>query len=188
VALSDGRTMSWDRADVITSVFVNIAVLLGAVGAAIKFRLFNVLSHKWQSELTCRHHVLKTGQIIFEADYTVRNFGQRPLRLDSVRIRLLAAKNADGLMQPDDSRCFATRDIPGPDRQLAGNLDVQPGERTIFTLRCLLEKLDEVVFVVGTLSLPHRRIPAVFRALYIRDAAPPQKKADDESKPPRSAA
>jgi hypothetical protein len=163
--------MSWQQADVITSVLVNMTVLLGAAFAAVKFRLFNVLAHKWQSELTCRHHVLSTGQVAFEANYTVRNFGQRPLQLNSVRIQLFGAKEQDGLLWPDDSRCLAERNVPGPETGLAGNLDVQPGERTIFTLRCLLGSLDEVAFVVGTLDLPHRRLPAIFRHLYLRGAS-----------------
>jgi hypothetical protein len=163
--------MNWELTERITSILVNVTVLFGAAAAVIKFRLFNVLAHKWQSELTCRHHQLSAGNVVFEANYTVRNFGQRPLEVNSVHIRLLAARIEGGLLWPDDSRCLAERMIPGLEADLAGNLDVQPGERTIFTLRCLLDSLDEVVFVVGTLELPQRRVPAVFRTLYLRDAA-----------------
>lgn len=163
--------MMWEHLGNISSVLVDLVVLLGALAAALKFRLFNVLAHRWQSELECTHHLLPGGKVVFEADYTVRNFGQRPLAIRSVRIRLVAAKQVDGLLYPDDSVCYAERHIPGTEHDLAGNLDVQPGERSIFTLRCLLSDLEEIAFVVGTLDLPHRRTPAVFRSLYVRSAS-----------------
>ena len=92
-----------------TGLLVDIVLLIGAIGAAIKFRLFNVLGFRWRSELTCTHYELPDSSIIFTADYVINNTGQRPLKLKNVTLRLTGARKDGALLMPDEDRTYATR-------------------------------------------------------------------------------
>ncbi len=151
-----------------TGILVDIALLIGALAAAIRFRLFNVLGHRWRSELTCSHHELPDSSVIFTADYTIHNTGQRPLRLKEVRIRMTGVRQDGALLVPDESRVHAVRIMKSGDPALKGLFQLEPGERTIFTLLTKLPDIDEAVFVLCDFSLSHKRVPSAFRGFYVK--------------------
>lgn len=162
---------AWGQLDTATSALVNVSVLIAAAVAVVKWRLYNLFAHRWRSELECRHVVLPDRRVVFTADYTVHNTGQRPLALSEVRLRLVRARIEDTLLVPDAGRVLAARVCRSDDPGLRGHFRIESGERTIFTLRCALDALDEVVFVLCDFDTPCRRAPAGFRGLYVKSGA-----------------
>lgn len=151
---------------------VDLVLLVGALGAAIKFRLFNILGYRWRSELECSHTNLPDSSVIFTADYTLSNTGQRPLQISEVRMRLTAAKQEGALLFPDEDRVYAQRVMHPDDAPLKGLFQIEPGERTIFVLRTKLSELDEAVFVLCEFTIPQKRIPGAFRGFYVKSHLP----------------
>ena len=152
----------------ISGIIVDAIVLLGAIAAAVKFRIFNVFGYRWRTELTCSHCELPDGATIFVADYVIHNTGQRPLKVSSVKIRVTSAKQEGLLLVPDQSKLIAERVMRAGDPTLKGIFQIEPGERTIFTLRAKLPHLDEVVFADCDFSTLALRTPSMFRGLYIK--------------------
>jgi hypothetical protein len=158
----------WSAADTVTSVLVNISVLAAALAALVKFRVFAMFSHRYRSELQCRHHVLPTGQIAFEADYSVHNTGERPIDLTSVTLQLCASATDGPLLVPDPGCVLAERVLGARDADKRGLFRIEAGERSIFTLRCVLAQLDTMVFVRCQLAWKDNRALAPYIGLYVR--------------------
>ena len=152
----------------VSGLLVNLVLLVGAVVAVIKFRLFNILGHRWRSDLTCNHYVLPDRRIVFTADYTVVNTGQRPLRLSSVTIRLTQIRVDGSLIFPDESQTIATRTFEAGNPAFKGLFQIEPGERTIFPIRVQLPHLEEVMFVLCDFTLKQKRVPAAYRGFYVK--------------------
>ena len=170
-----------------TGLLVDVTLLLGALAAVIKFRLLNVLGHRWRSELTCAHWDMEDGSIVFTADYILHNTGPRVLHLQRVTLRLVEARAEGPLLTPNEARVLAERTMVNTDKSLLGLFWIESGERTIFTLRCRLEKLPDTVFVMCGFDMKHRRVPAAFRGFYCRgkpspsvQAGVPQPKPDSQ--------
>ena len=178
--------MSWEQLQHISGFLVDCTLLAAAVMAVIRFRLFNVLGHRWRSELACMHWELDDGGVIFVADYTLQNTGQRPLHLRSVSLTLVGTKLEGPLLAPDTDRVFAQRTLRSDDPALPGLFQIEPGERTIYTLRCRVDSLDDLVFVLCGFDLKHRRVPAAYRGLYSRK--PPAHTSGARSAGPTSVA
>lgn len=151
-----------------TGVAVDLAILAGAIAAAIRFRIFNVFGYRWRTEVRCQHAALADGSVIFLADYVVNNTGRRPLKLTSVSIDVSAATQDGQLLVPDPSKPIASRTLHAGDSSLKGIFQIEPGERTIFPLRARLDRLDEFVFVVCTFATAAQRTPTVFRSFYVK--------------------
>lgn len=147
---------------------VDIVVLIGAGFAVIKFQLFNVLGHRWRSELASIHFDLPDGAAIFTTDYTINNTGERPLLLKKVSIRVTAARQDGPLLLPDEERVLAERVFADDDPRLKGLFQVEPGERSIFPLRAKLPDLDDVVFVLCDFTLVQKRVPGAYRGIYVK--------------------
>lgn len=172
----------------LTGIAVDIAILVGAIAAAIRFRIFNVFGYRWRTDVTCWHADLPDGSVLFLADYVVQNTGRRPLKLTNVTIQVRAAKQHGQLLEPDQSQLIVSRELRMGDESLKGIFQIEPGERTIFPLRARLDRLDEFVFVVCTFATAAHRTPTVFRSFYVktlrREAAalkeePPTTASDD---------
>lgn len=159
---------------------VDAVLLTGAVAAVIKFRLFNILGHRWRSDLACTHYLLPDASVIFTADYTINNTGQRPLRLKEVTIRLTGARQEGSLLIPDETRTYATRLFQSGNPALKGLFQIEPGERTIFPLRTKLPTLDDAVFVLCEFSLEQKRTPGAYRGFYVR-SSPAKPESQKES-------
>jgi len=169
-ALQDRITMlaSWEAAQHVTGVLVDVTLLLGAIGAIVKFQLFNIFGHRWHSTLDCAHYELPDGSVVFTADYTVTNRGQRPLRLRAVSLRLVQCRRQGHILLPDETAPIAERIIRPSDPGMKGNLQIESGERTIFTLRAALPELPDQVFVVCALDAVTKRSYTSFRGFYSR--------------------
>lgn len=163
-----------------SGLLVDVVLLIGAIGAAIKFRLFNVLGFRWRSDLKCAHYLLPDSSVIFTADYVVNNTGQRPLRLKKVTIRLACVRQEGTLLMPDEERIVATRIFESGNPALKGLFEIEPGERTIFPLRAQLPSLDDAVFVLCEFSLEQKRTPGAYRGFYVK-SDPTRPEPQDEA-------
>ena len=65
--------------ETITKVLVNLALLAGALVAVVKFRLYNILGHRFRSEVACAHVDLADGRVLFRGNYIVHNTGERQI-------------------------------------------------------------------------------------------------------------
>lgn len=153
-----------------TSVLVNVSVLAAAIAAAIKLRVLHLLARRYRSELACSHHVLGKGQVIFIAEYTVHNTGERPIAVSQVRLTLHPAVRDGVLLHPDERTILAER-VLAPEAQGKGLFLIEAGERSIFTMRCQLAELPDTAFVLCQLSWPTRRPPAPFLGMYVPSKA-----------------
>ncbi len=160
--------LDWGGLQSVTGVLSNVALLLGAAAAVVKFRLFNILGHRWQTSLQCGHVDLPDRTVIFTADDTISNTGQRPLLLRAVSLRLVHAREEGNLLVPDEDAVIASRIVRPGERGQRGNLQVEPGERTIFTLRIHLERLPDCVFVLCAIDPATRRPYTTYRGFYCR--------------------
>jgi hypothetical protein len=162
----------------LTSTLVDVTLLIGAIVAVVKFRIYNIFSQKWRSELACTHCELPNGKILFTADYTVYNSGERPLHLGTVHLRLVAARVDGPLIAADETQVIAERALSPADPRMNGLFRIEAGERTIFPLRCLLDHLDDVVFVLCSFDAKQHRFPAPYRGIYCRHVRPTHGAAD----------
>ena len=48
-----------------SGLLVDVVLLIGAIAAVIKFRLFNILGYRWRSDLACTHYMLPDSSVIF---------------------------------------------------------------------------------------------------------------------------
>ena len=157
----------WALADTITSVLVNLSVLVAAVVAVIKFRLLHMLGRRYRSELQCTHHVAQNGRAIFIGDYSVHNTGERPITLSHVTLRLHPATREGVLLVPEQQTLLAERILTSADTGKRGLFQIEAGERSIFPLRCELPELNDVVFLLCQLSWSDRRDPAPYVGMYV---------------------
>lgn len=155
----------------LSGLIVDIVVLIGAAFAVIKFQLFNVLGHRWRSELTSSHHDLPDGSAVFTTDYTINNTGERPLLMKKVTIRVTAARQEGVLVLPDETRILAERVFADEDPRLTGLFQIEPGERSIFPLRARFPDLEDVVFVLCDFTLVQKRKPGAYRGIYVKYSA-----------------
>jgi hypothetical protein len=160
----------WKAADTVTSVLVHVSIIAAAVAAAVKLRILHFLGRRYRSELACSHYTLADGRIIFIAEYTIHNAGERPLAVSRVTLTLHPATR-DGVILVHDERTILANRTLVPDAQKRGLFLIEAGERSIFTMRCELPHLPEVAFVVCQLSWPTRRSPAPFIGMYVRSSS-----------------
>ena len=165
----DGRmdANGWDTWVQITTIGVNLSLLLAAGVAVVKLRLFNLMSRRYRSEVSCRHHRLPSGRVVFEGNYVLHNTGERPMVVRSVDVRLVGARTADGVLRPDEDRLLARRRFGSDEASMKGLFTIEAGERTIFPLQVELDDLEAVVFLLGGFTWPYRRDPAPYVKLYV---------------------
>ena len=148
-------------------ILVNVTVLVGGLAAAYRFRVFDVLGHKYRSEVWCTSTpTVRDGRILFLANYVIHNTGSRPLLLSSVTLSLLEP-------HPDDEIIDSDRALDPPLVTRRFDLDagsswfrIGAGERSIFPLRCYLDELPAPVLVSCTFRWKRRKQPSPFIRLY----------------------
>jgi hypothetical protein len=160
--------------DTLTSIIVHVTVFAAAIAGAYKFQLLRLLSHRHKSHVESHHYVLAKDQIVFVAEYTVSNIGERPIDFTGVSLRLCGAKSSAGLLEANQSACLAER-IMDRNGETDTLFHIAAGERSIFTLRTILPKLDPVVFVLCQLKWAVKKAqPAPFVHMHVRSDEAPQ--------------
>jgi hypothetical protein len=152
----------------LTGIVVDVALLIGAVAAGVRYRLFNIFGYRWRTDVISKHVELADGSVIFLVDYVINNSGRRPLKVSEVVITVHPSTQDGQLLVPDESKAIAARTVRAGDKALKGIFQIEPGERTIFTLRARLDRLDDYVFIICTFATPAQRTPTVYRSFYIK--------------------
>jgi hypothetical protein len=168
----------------VLSISQTLIIMAAALIGAIKFKVFEMWKHTYRTEMECRHSTLANGEIVFIAEYGIHNTGERPLRIDRVLLQLCRADQIHGgHLVPDRSHTLVmptvfTREegeVPqGEHFKPIGSLgDINKGERSIFTMRCLLRELPDVVFVIGGVHwkkglFQPERAPSLYSSMYVK--------------------
>jgi len=153
---------SFDHVEKIFSVAEKIIVLSTAFVAAIKFKVFQLWKQSYRTEMQCGHEITSAKDVVFWADYSIINTGDRPLHVERVQLELRQAEEKDHNLVPGRQTLngllptVIAREQEAD--QYTGKTHFKPigthgfigkGERAIFTLRCRIAELPDVVFVVG---------------------------------------
>lgn len=152
----------------ITSILVNLTILTAALVAAIKLQLYNLLERRFRTEFRATHIELGNGAILFEGDYVIHNTGERPIKLSKVDLGLYGVQNIQGQLEINREKEIFRRVITAENTDLEGLFHLQPGERSIFTIRCQLSDLEDMTFIRCQFEWPYKRKSGSYLSLYIR--------------------
>jgi len=86
---------------------------------------------------------------------------------------LTGARTTGPLIEPDPQRRYAERSLSPSqdDRSMTRLCSIQPGERSIFTLRAHLPQLDEIVFVEARFTREGGLAEGSYRSMYVKAGA-----------------
>ena len=158
--------MNLDSLNTLADILVKLTLVLGAIAAAVKFKIFRLYERRYATRLSATHSVLADGKILFEADYRINNTGQRPIEITEIDLSLFPAMLQDSLVFPDDTNPILNRTISG--EATAALRVIEAGESTTFTLRCVLDHMEDTVFVRGRFRWRHKRLPGDYLSLYVK--------------------
>lgn len=161
--------INWTQLESITGTLVNVAIIIGALVAVMKLRLYNLLVRRFRSEVKCSHTELPDGRVLFCGDYIVQNTGERQIWLEDVHLKLLGSQTtSDNLVIPHENAVLAARALPRGHESYKGLHRLEAGERSIFPLRCILKDLQEITFFVCKITWPYKRTPSPYISLYVK--------------------
>lgn len=150
------------------SILVDLTVLIGAVAAAYKFRVFDVLGQKYRSEVWCGSTPMGSGddhRCLFVGNYVIHNTGSRPLKINRVILSLREfTDRGTPILDSDDARELVRREY-GEDSGVSW-FKVGAGERSIFPLRCYLDAIEGPLVLVCNFEWLHGGEPSEFAWLY----------------------
>lgn len=145
---------------------VNATVLLGGAAAAYKFRVFDVLGHKYRSEVWCGCTPTGPdggGPFLFVGNYVIHNTGNRPLRISKVTLELRKPRPGE-IVDSDRADPILTRQFETDSG--TSWFKVGAGERSIYPMRCWLDELPTPLLVCCSFQWKHRGDPSIFAWLY----------------------
>jgi hypothetical protein len=161
--------IDWTQLERMTGTLVNVTIIIGALVAVIKLRLYNLLERRFRSEVQCSHAQLSDGRILFCGDYIVQNTGERQIWIEDVHLKLLGSKlTSDNLVIQNENVVLAARSLPRGHESYKGLHRLEAGERSIFPLRCIVNDLDEISFFVCKIMWPYTRTPSPYISLYVK--------------------
>lgn len=149
------------------SVLVDLSILAGALAAAYKFRVFNVMAHRYRSEVWCTSGPVsedEPGRILFVGNFIIHNTGDRPLKITQVRLSLLRPDPGDTIIDSDRATPIARRAF-GSDSGSSWFM-IRADERSIFPLRVYLDEISGPVIFHADFDWTHRGHPSEFAWLY----------------------
>jgi hypothetical protein len=159
--------MPWDVLGPWLDRLVDLTLLLGALAAAYKFRVFDVLGHKFRSEVWCTSGKIGADQkTLFVGQYVIHNTGNRPMKISWVTLSLLRPRlEGDArIIDSDQADEIVTREF-GSDTGVSW-FKVGAGERSIFPLRCVLDEFPAPVLMRCRFRWKHGGQPSEFVWLY----------------------
>lgn len=166
--------LSFASASDAVSVAIQVTVLVGALAAAYRFRVFDVLGHKFRSGVWCTSgEIDDSGRTLFIGNYVIENTGSRPLKIARVTVELrtpveVSQTRPDGVvdrvLDADEGSVLVRREY-----RPSGGISlyrVGAGERSIFPLRCYLDAFEPPVVFYCTCHWKHGGDPTLFAWLY----------------------
>jgi hypothetical protein len=146
---------------------VNLTILGGGLAAAYKFRVFDVLAHRYRSEVWCTSTPVsepEPGRFLFVGNFVIHNTGDRPLRVTRVRLSLLKPSPDDTIIDSERTKEVVAREF-GSDAGTSW-FQIRAGERSIFPLRVYLDELSGPLIFQCDFRWKHRGQPSEFAWLY----------------------
>lgn len=148
---------------------VSITVLGGALAAAYKFRVFDVLGHRYRSEVWCTSTPAgpgEPGRILFVGNFVIHNTGNRPLKIGRVELSLLTPRKGDRVIDSD-----RVVDDPLLQREFVADTGtswfrVGAGERSIYPVRGYIDDVSGPLLFTCCFEWKHRGKPSPFVWLY----------------------
>ena len=176
--------------DDILSVVQKSIVVITAVGTglvvAIKLKLYQLLEPRYRTEMQCGHQEMPDdGGVVFWAEYSIFNTGDLPLHVELVRLELrqheekgcnlvAGEKTFNGLLPTVIARESERSKYDGKAhfKPIGAIGSIGKGERSIFTLRCRVPALPDVVFVAGEFwKRGARSRTSVYNGMYVKSSA-----------------
>ena len=168
-----------DGWNTLTGILVNCVLLLGAVVAILKLRLYHVFHRRCRTETVCSHVELAKDRVLFRGNYIVHNIGELPIKLKNVKVRLLGCKQAASqLIEKDEDNELGSRSFDA--NTYKGLCRIEAGERSIFTLRIELRELPDVVFFVCDLNWPYRQAQSGYIGIYVKTQPGGEEKCEEK--------
>lgn len=148
---------------------VSLTVLGGALAAAYKFRVFDVLGHRYRSEVWCTSTPAspdEPGPILFVGNFVIHNTGNRPLKIGRVELSLLTPRKGDRVIDSD-----RVVDDPLLQREFVADTGtswfrVGAGERSIYPVRGYIDDVSGPLLFTCRFEWKHRGEPSPFVWLY----------------------
>lgn len=148
-------------------VLVDLTIVAGGLAAAYKFRVFNVMAHRYRSEVWCASTPVaepEPGGFLFVGNFVIHNTGDRPLKITEVRLSLLRPERGDPVIDSDRAEPLVRRTFTAD--QGTSWFMLRAGERSIFPLRAYVDRLDGPVIFHCDFDWTHRGRPSEFAWLY----------------------
>lgn len=152
---------------VTVDLLVDLTIVVGALAAAYKFRVFGVLAHRYRSEVWCTSTPVgedEPGRVLFVGNFVIHNTGDRPLKVTYVRLSLRRPVAGDIVIDSERTTEVVAREF-GLDAGTSW-FQIRAGERSIFPLRVYLEELSGPLIFQCDFSWKHRGQPSEFAWLY----------------------
>ena len=151
----------------LVDLLVDLTILGGALAAAYKFRVFDVMGHRYRSEVWCTSTPVgesEPGRFLFVGNFVIHNTGNRPLRVTRVRLSLQRPWEGDAVIDSERTTEVVAREFGGD----AGTswFQIRAGERSIFPLRVYLDELRAPLIFQCDFRWKHRGQPSEFAWLY----------------------
>lgn len=150
-------------------ILVDLTILFGALAAAYKFRVFDVLGQKYRSEVWCGSAPLgpDRDRVLFVGNYVIHNTGERPLKVKKVTLQLLEPFPGDRIIDSDRT----DKESPLAKRVFEADVGtswfkIRGGERSIYPIRAYVDRIDGPVVFLCTFEWKHRGEPSEFAWLY----------------------
>lgn len=151
----------------ILGLLVNLTIVAGGLAAAYKFRVFNVMAHRYRSEVWCTSTPVgesEPGRFLFVGNFVIHNTGDRPLKVTKVRLALLEPEQGDRIIDSDRATRIVQREF-GSDTGTSWFM-IRAGERSIFPLRVYLDRIAGPMIFHCDFDWTHRGRPSEFAWLY----------------------
>jgi hypothetical protein len=146
---------------------VNLTILGGGLAAAYKFRVFDVMAHRYRSEVWCTSTPAREpepGRFLFVGNFVIHNTGDRPLKVTRVRLSLQRPYEDDVIIDTERTREIVAREFASDEG--TSWFKIRAGERSIFPLRVYLDDLSGPIIFQCNFFWKHRSQPSMFAWLY----------------------
>ena len=151
----------------LVDLLVNLTIIGGGLAAAYKFRVFDVMAHRYRSEVWCTSTHAGKGEprrFLFVGNFVIHNTGDRPLKVTRVRLSLQRPYEDDVIIDTERTREIVAREFASDTG--TSWFKIRAGERSIFPLRVYLDELSGPVIFQCNFLWKHRGQPSEFAWLY----------------------
>ena len=140
---------------------VNITVLITAVFAVIKFKLYEVLNPRYDTDMKVEQQCIG-DKIYLICTYVIKNTGELPISLLSVSLNFYEAKEDDGQIKClEEGNSLPQRVFKASNRRYRDLMKISAGERSEFPIRGIFKfkKKEEVqaLFIYGSFKWKHKK-------------------------------